>query len=91
MYLSIPGMLSFQMFGIPLIGSDICGFIGESVVERSVRLTGFRVALPHLPPGDTNEQLCSRWIELGAFYPFSRDHNDKGAKPQVCGSHCAVY
>ena len=65
------GIFQFQIYGIPMTGDDICGFIWES-----------------------SDKLCARWMSLGAFFPFSRNHNfigNRGQEPYAYGEDSYTF
>ena len=53
---SISGTMNFNMFGIPMVGPDTCGFYESDKVKNVTE----------------QKELCARWIQLATFYPFAR-------------------
>ena len=56
-------MMNFNMFGIPHVGADVCGFF----------------QCPKDKPcfdEDQQQEICGRWMQLATFYPFARQHRD---------------
>jgi len=51
--------MNFNMFGIPFVGPDSCGFFGAH----------------------RDDELCTRWIQAGTFFPFLRQHHDINEDP----------
>jgi Glycosyl hydrolases family 31 TIM-barrel domain len=76
MYLSIQGVLQFQLFQIPMVGADTGGFNGNSDEELVNRWMQVRIVTYYL---QQNLLLTLFIIQLSAFHPFYRNHNQRGA------------
>ena len=68
---AISEIFNFNLFGIPVVGTDLCGF-----------------------DYNTTEELCAKSMQAGAFFPFSRNHNQIYRllqEPYVWGTDSIVY
>uniref|UniRef100_A0A383WFG9 Maltase n=1 Tax=Tetradesmus obliquus TaxID=3088 RepID=A0A383WFG9_TETOB len=82
---SVAQTLTPSMWGISMVGPDICGFVDTALATAETQ--GFKGSFSTKTKADAvlddkgYEQLCNRWTSAGAFYPFSRNHYTFFARP----------
>ena len=69
-------------FGFHWTGDNYASFdfLKGSISDNfNNQMWGFQIIGPDICgfAGNTTEELCARWYQLGALYPFSRSHNDR--------------
>ncbi len=69
--INIPEVLNIGLSGIPISGCDIGGFATGSGTTSSSYISGGKVI-----GGITNYELLTRWMQLGSFLPWYRNHYD---------------
>ncbi|QSR85253.1 TIM-barrel domain-containing protein [Methylacidimicrobium sp. B4] len=91
---NLPEVLNLGLSGVPISGCDIGGFAkGSASVGESSYGPGF------VHGGVTNYELLTRWMHLGAFLPWYRNHydgyNKQFQEPYNYGepvpTHCRKY
>lgn len=72
-------VMNMGMSGVPLAGSDIGGFANGSIDDPSSGTTGgfsYDPTEQLVIGGITSYELLTRWMQLGSFLPWYRNHYD---------------
>ena len=75
--INIPEVLNLGLSGIPISGCDIGGFATGSIPDGTTQQTVIPSTLGgKITEGITNYELLTRWMILGSFLPWYRNHYD---------------
>jgi alpha-glucosidase len=75
--INVPEVLNLGMSGIPISGCDIGGFANGDIPSGTTTNPQFPSQLGgKVTGGVTNYELLTRWMILGAFLPWFRNHYD---------------
>ena len=69
--INIPEVLNLGMSGVPISGCDIGGFATGDGTTSNSYLSGGNII-----GGVTNYELFTRWMQMGSFLPWFRNHYD---------------
>ena len=75
--INIPEVLNLGISGIPISGCDIGGFAMGNIPDGTTAKPNYPAQLGgQLTQGITNYELLTRWMILGSFLPWYRNHYD---------------
>jgi alpha-glucosidase len=69
--INIPEVLNLGLSGVPMSGTDIGGFATGTGSTSTAQVVNGEVV-----GGITNYELLTRWMQLGSFLPWFRNHYD---------------
>ncbi|WP_343213435.1 TIM-barrel domain-containing protein [Archangium violaceum] len=74
--INIPEVLNLGLSGIPISGCDIGGFATGDGTTSKAEIVGDKFKDAKVVGGITDYELLTRWMTLGSFLPWYRNHYD---------------